>query len=50
MLDGQEPRRFEGLRQTGEGIKRLDWFGFVSNADAETTFYIDDIAIQTREE
>ncbi len=49
-LDGQEPRRFEGLRQTGEGITRLDWFGFVSNADAETTFYIDDIAIQTREE
>jgi hypothetical protein len=47
-VDGQEPRHFEDLRQTGEGITRLDWFGFVSNADAETTFYIDDIAIEGR--
>jgi hypothetical protein len=47
-VDGQEPRHFESLRQTGEGIKRLDWFGFVSNADAETAFYIDDISIEGR--
>ncbi len=49
-LPDQEPKRFEGLAQSGDGIKRLDWFGFVSNADAATTFYIDDIAVQTRME
>ncbi|HQE81781.1 MAG TPA: right-handed parallel beta-helix repeat-containing protein [Candidatus Hydrogenedentes bacterium] len=49
-LPEQEPKRFEGLPQTGEGIKRVDWFGFVSNADATTVFYIDDVAIQTRKQ
>lgn len=49
-LPEQEPKVFEGLPQSGDGIKRLDWFGFVSNAETATTFYIDDIAIHARKE
>jgi hypothetical protein len=47
-LPEQKPKVFEGLLQSGDGIKRLDWFGFVSNAETATTFYIDDIAIHAR--
>jgi len=31
-------------------FRRLDWVGFVANGNRETTFYVDDIAIEFDEE
>lgn len=44
---GKEPQRFEGLSCGNPAFNRLDWWGFVSNADASTTFFIDNIALST---
>ena len=47
-LPGQEPQRFEGLACGNPAFRRLDWWGFVSNADAAVTVYLDDVSLNTR--
>ncbi len=44
-LPGQPPRRFEGLPNGHAGWKTLDWFGFVSNANASTVYYLDNLEL-----
>lgn len=47
-LPDAEPRRFEGLPVGNPRFRALDWFGFVSNADAATVFYLDDVSLEMR--
>jgi len=47
-LPGQAPQRFEGLPCGKPTFRRLDWWGFVSNADAPVTLYLDDVALHSR--
>lgn len=42
---GQPPRRFTEL-PCAERFDRLDWFGFVADADAAAVFYLDDVSVR----
>jgi hypothetical protein len=42
---GEAPRRFSDL-PCAEGFDRLDWFGFVADADAAAVFYLDDVSVR----
>jgi hypothetical protein len=44
-VPGQEPRKFAQLA-CDPNFKRLEWFGFVSLADAKTVFYVDDLHLK----
>ncbi|UCD48784.1 MAG: right-handed parallel beta-helix repeat-containing protein [Phycisphaerales bacterium] len=45
-LPGQEPRTFSRLRnENAATFEQITWLGFVSNATAPTTFYIDNLKI-----
>jgi parallel beta helix pectate lyase-like protein/glycosyl hydrolase family 141 len=46
---GKEPVRFERLKQSGEGIRRLDWLGFCSTAKDVTTLGLDNIELTNSE-
>jgi len=46
-LPGASPQRFEHL-SCDPAWKELDWLGFVSNADAKTVFYLDNLALENR--
>ena len=41
---GQPPRKFPNLH-CDPHWKQLEWFGFVSNADAKTVYYLDNLAL-----
>jgi hypothetical protein len=43
-LPGQAPQTFASLPCDPQW-KRLDWLGFVSNADAKTVFYLDNLLL-----
>ena len=43
-LPGQPPQQFPGL-PCHPKWKRLDWVGFVSNADAKTVYYLDNLSL-----
>lgn len=43
-LPGQPSRRFAGLKSNAEW-KRLDWFGFISNATDVTAYYLDNLKL-----
>lgn len=47
-LPGQAPQRFDGLSYGPSGFKRLNWFGFVSNATNTATFYLDDVNVTSQ--
>lgn len=47
-LPGQPPRVFADL-PCHPDWKRLDWIGFVSNADAATVYWLDDLEIGNRQ-
>lgn len=42
---GEAPQRFENIPCGSADFKRLDWFGFVSDANAAVSTYIDDIML-----
>lgn len=42
---GRPPQTFPGLPFVNPGIKRFEWLGFVSEADAATTFYLDNLKL-----
>lgn len=42
---GQEGRRFEAIPFTGAQFRELHWLGFVSEADGDAVFYVDNIRI-----
>jgi hypothetical protein len=42
---GQPPQRFTEL-PCAERFDRLDWFGFVADADAAAVFYLDDVSVR----
>ena len=44
-LPGQAPQTFGNLTCNPQW-KQLDWLGFVSNADAKTVFYLDNIVLE----
>ena len=44
-LPGQAPQTFANLPCDPQW-KRLDWLGFVSNADAKTVFYLDNLLLE----
>jgi hypothetical protein len=44
-LPGQPPQRFAALPCNPQW-KQLDWLGFVSNADAKTVFYLDNLLLE----
>jgi hypothetical protein len=46
-LPGQPPKRFEALPCHPEW-KRLDWLGFVSNANVKTIYYLDNLSLENR--
>ena len=39
---------FEGLANGSAGFRRLDWFGFVSNATESIAVYLDDVKVEAR--
>ena len=43
-LPGQPPKRFADL-PSHPAWKRLDWLGFVSNGDAKSVFYLDNLSL-----
>ncbi len=45
-LPEQAPQRFDKLPLGNPDFNRLTWVGFVSNADAKSTFYLDNISLQ----
>ena len=47
-LPGQGPQRFKGLACGNPTFRRLDWWGFVSNADAPVVLYLDDVGLDIR--
>jgi hypothetical protein len=47
-LPGERPRRWSGLPFQKSGFRKLTWIGFVSAADAVTTFYLDNVALETK--
>jgi len=49
-LAGEEPRAFENLACGSKAFARLEWMGFVSNADAETVAYLDDVSLEVGEQ
>lgn len=44
-LPGRPARRFTGLKTGSPDWRALDWLGFVSNANARTVFYLDDLQL-----
>ena len=44
-VPGQLPQKFSGL-PCDPKWKRLDWLGFVSNADAKTVYYLDNLTLR----
>ena len=45
-VPGQKPQRFDGLAVGSPGsYRRLTWLGFISEADADVQFWLDDMAI-----
>jgi hypothetical protein len=48
VLPGQEPKRFEGLKNGNTSFEELTWLGFVSNATTQTIFYIDNLKIDNQ--
>ncbi|MCX5772733.1 MAG: right-handed parallel beta-helix repeat-containing protein, partial [Candidatus Hydrogenedentes bacterium] len=46
-LPGGAPQTID-LRMVNDQFRRLEWFGFVSNADAATTIYVDDVKLETK--
>ncbi|MCX7598414.1 MAG: hypothetical protein N2512_06045, partial [Armatimonadetes bacterium] len=44
--EGGQRMAFEDLPVSGWDFRELHWFGFVSNADANVAFYLDNIKIQ----
>ncbi len=42
---GQPPRRFTDL-PCAERFDRLDWYGFIADADAAAVFYLDDVSVR----
>jgi len=44
--EGGEPLAFRDLPVSGWQFRELHWFGFVSNADADAVFYLDNVKIQ----
>jgi hypothetical protein len=47
-VPGQSPRVFKDLAFANPGFKTLTWAGFISSADAATSFYLDDFTLQAR--
>ncbi|MBN1359697.1 MAG: right-handed parallel beta-helix repeat-containing protein [Sedimentisphaerales bacterium] len=47
-LPGQEPKRFEKLKNGNTSFEELTWLGFVSNATAKTVFYLDNLRIDNQ--
>ncbi len=45
-LPGQSPRSFPELTYPGPKLPRLEWLGFVSLAQEQTVFYLDNIRLQ----
>ena len=44
-LPEQPPQRFDALPCGSPVFRRLDWFGFVSNATVATVAYLDDVTL-----
>ena len=49
-LPGEDPQRFEDLPCGHGQFQRLEWFGFVSNADAEAVTYLDEVKLHVKGE
>jgi len=47
-LPGQDAQRFEGLACRTPLFRRLDWLGFVSNADDAVVAYLDDVKLDIK--
>ncbi|MBI2928879.1 MAG: hypothetical protein HYY24_24715 [Verrucomicrobia bacterium] len=44
-LPGRETKAFRDLKTGSPDWRKLDWLGFVSNADARTAFYLDNLLL-----
>ncbi|MBL7223289.1 MAG: right-handed parallel beta-helix repeat-containing protein, partial [Candidatus Brocadiae bacterium] len=44
-VPGSKPQRFENLRFSGDDFHAVHWLGFVSIAESDTVFFLDDIQI-----
>ena len=47
--EGESTKEFKGLPCRHADMKTLDWVGFISNANEQTEFYLDDLKILTDE-
>jgi hypothetical protein len=45
-IPGQSPRRFENLAFGSPDFQRLTWVGFISNANANTVYYVDNLQLK----
>jgi hypothetical protein len=44
-VPGQPPKVLKGISFAKLGLKKLDWLGFSSTADAKTIFYLDNVEL-----
>jgi hypothetical protein len=47
-VPGEAPRTFAGLPYANSAFKTLTWTGFMSNANAVTSFYLDNLTVVAR--
>ena len=47
-LPGGAPQVFSDLPCGNPAFRRIDWFGFVSQATEKTAFFLDDVALETK--
>ncbi len=47
-VPGQAPRQFDHLACGSKQFQAIEWFGFVSNTDGPSVFYLDDVHLETK--
>ena len=47
-LPGQAPLQFDHLSCGTPTFRRLDWFGFVSNANETVAVYLDNVKVESK--
>jgi hypothetical protein len=47
-LTGQSPREWKNLPLASDKFEELTWIGYTSNANTNTSFYLDNFAVEAK--